>query len=179
MRSAVEIEDRIRKLLSEELDRRVSEATRRTPTLCLHNHRQALDTRKRVEDAPNEGYNRTTDKRGLPVLQTIGLCMLGAEEPDDWNGTICEDEIDARRCPYFDPNAKKDDLLRDFLVQLADLEWLQANMPEVAALYWVIGSTRASVRLPWWKRIWYRFRRIQVEPQLPPFDPEKLLPPPL
>jgi hypothetical protein len=105
--------------------------------------------------------------------------MLGSEDPSTWPGTICEDEIDARRCPYFDPQVKKATLLQDFVGQLADLGWLQENMPEVSALYWVLDAGRANVRLPWWRRFWYRLRRIRVEQPLPPFNPEKLLPPPI
>lgn len=177
MRSAAEIEDRIRFLLCAELDRRVEESTRRKPRLCTHNHRQPLDTRPTVDGDTNDTFNRTTDRRGLPVVQTIGLCMLGANDLENWPGTICEDDIDARRCPYFDPIRKKTDLWQELAVQITDPAWLCANMPEVSALYWVLDAETARVRLPWWKRLWFRVLRINVEPVLPPYDAAHLLPP--
>lgn len=176
MRSRAEIEDRIRALLCAELDRRVEEASRRKPHLCKHNHRQPLDVRPIVDGEVNETFNRLTDKRELPVVQTIGLCLLGAQDPTEWRGDICEDDIDARRCPYFDPTHTKADILADMTAQIADPAWVQANLPEVAALYWVLDADR-SLTLPWWKRLWFRLLRINVEPVAPPFDAEKLLPP--
>lgn len=178
MRNTDEIENRLRYLLCEELDRRVSEASLRLPHLCAHNHRQPLDTRKTIAGEPNEDFNRTTDKRGLPLLHTIGLCMLGSERPEDWQGNICEDPIDALRCPYFDPARRKADIWQEFARQLSSIEWLRENMPEAHALYWVLGVEQTTVALPWWKRLWFWVLRIHVEPQLPPFDPDKLLPPP-
>lgn len=178
MRSTSEIEDRIRYLLCTELDRRVEEASRRRPKLCSHNHRQPLDTRPTVDGDVNETFNRTTDRRGLPVIQTIGLCMLGAEKIEEWPGSICEDDIDARRCPYFDPTHKREDLWRELVEQVNDPAWLRVHMPEISALYWVLDAESAYVRLPWWKRLWFRFLRINVEPVLPPFDASHLLPPP-
>ena len=175
MRSVIEVEDRIRTLLCAELDRRVAEAGRRLPRLCSHNHRQPLDTRKVVEDAPNDTYNRIVGQLGLPVVQTIGLCMLGSSDPSEWSGTICEDEIDARRCPYFDPIRKKQEIWDEMVVQIQDMTWVEANMPAVAALYWVLGTERANVGLPWWRKVLYRLLRIRIEPVLPPLDAERLL----
>jgi len=54
MKTKASIESRVRFLLCEELSRRVREAETRLPHLCIHNHRQPLDTRKSVEDLPNE-----------------------------------------------------------------------------------------------------------------------------
>lgn len=179
MRTAEEIEDRIRGLLVEELDRRVAIATKRLPHLCTHNHRHALDTRKTIEDVPNENYNRITreGRRGLPVLQSMGLCMLGAEDVENWFGTICEDPIDAQRCPVFHAKASKDDLWAEFSTQVRDDAWLQEHMPEVHVLHWVLNSVEPIVQVPWWKRLWFRLLRIRVTEPLPPFDPAKLLPP--
>lgn len=175
MRSQADIEDRIRFLLCEELTRRVQEAQTRLPHLCRHNHRQPLDTRKTVEDMPNDTYNRTTDRNGLPVVQTIGLCMLGAETPETWPGNICEDPIDAQRCPYFDPSANKDSIYRLFKDNIADLEWVRANMSELYGLLWTLENGRTS--LPWWKRLWFMVLRIRVEPVRKTPDAAHLLPP--
>lgn len=175
MRSPEDVRDRVRYLLCVELEARVSLAHKRLPHLCVHNHRQPLDVRKRVEDEANEAYNRITHGH-LPVLQTIGLCMLGSENPTDWPGTICEDPVDAQRCPYFDARLDKKYIWRLFSNQIRDPEWLKANLPEVYGLLWILGEE--TVTLPWWKRMWFRLLRIRVEPLQPPEDLTKLLPPP-
>jgi hypothetical protein len=176
MKALSDIESRIRYLLCEELTRRVREAETRLPHLCEHNHRQTLDTRKTVEDTPNDSYNRTSDRTGLPVAQTIGLCMLGAEKPDEWPGNICEDPIDAQRCPYFRPSVTKEALFATFRANVEDLDWVRGHLPELYGLLWVLDETRAY-DLPWWKRLWFRMLRIQVAPVLSNDVTTQLLPP--
>jgi hypothetical protein len=177
VRAQTAIEDRIRFLLCEELSRRVREAETRLPHLCTHNHRQSLDTRKMVEDMPNDTYNRTSDRHGLPLAQTIGLCMLGAENVEEWPGNICEDPIDAQRCPYFNPTQSKAAIFERFKNDVADLEWVRVNMSELYGLFWVLDTTDMSPGLPWWKRLWFRMLRIHVAPVLSTDNVEKLLPP--
>lgn len=168
MKSASDIEDRVRYLLISELDRRVQLASKRLPEACTHNYRHPVDVRKKIDDVPNENYNRIA----LPVIQqSIGLCTLGSENPEDWNGTICEDPIDAQRCPYFNSKVSKEDVSREFQANVNDLPWLQVHLPEVYGLLWVIGD---SVKLPLWKRILFWFLRIRVEPLRE--VPERLLP---
>lgn len=175
MRSRTDIEERIRFLFCAELTRRVEEAETRLPHLCRHNHRQPLDTRKTVEDMPNDSYNRTADQHGLPVVQTIGLCMLGSENPEQWPGNICEDPIDAQRCPYFDPSASKESIYQLFKDNVSDVEWVRAHMPELYGLLWALDGRSPS--LPLWKQIWFKMLRIHVEPLRPIQETVNLLPP--
>ncbi len=176
MRPEQEVKQRVRSLLGAELDRRVQEASERLPTRCVHNHRQPLDSRKQVEGYPNPGFNLVSreGKVGLPVIQTVGLCMLGVDDPEEWRGTICDEPIDAKRCPDFTPAQSKDALLATFKEEIQDLEWLLANLPEVHTLLWVLGAMDVP-HLPWWRRLWFYFLRIQVESIQPPFDPTPLL----
>lgn len=166
MRSEEEVQDRIRYLLTQELDRRVADAQARLPHKCRHNYRHPLDVRRNVMGEPNDQYNRITDARHLPML---GLCMLGAEDPTEWQGNICEDPIDAQRCPFFNPIDTKESLSLEFQQQIKDLDWLTANMPEVAGLLWALGST-VLPQLPWWKLLWFRFLRIRPDPLALPAD---------
>ena len=137
-----EIQERSRQLLTEAFERRVADAEARLPTSCVYNHRQSLDYRKRGTDGDqNPGFNRITDERHLPVVQTIGLCMYGSEDPATWPGTICEEPVDAERCPpqAFTPKTNRTALQAEFEGQIRDLAWVQANLPEVHALLWVLG----------------------------------------
>lgn len=179
MKTVDEIRDRVVTLLEAELDRRVQEASQRLPHLCTHNHRQPLDSRRSVEGESNPHFNRVSsgseNGRALPVLQQIGLCMLGVETPEEWAGTICDEPIDAKRCPYFTPLRSKEELLAEFTTDLQDKVWVESNLPEVATLLWVLDSMQVP-RISWWKRLWFRAMRIKVEPVIPAFDPVGLLP---
>lgn len=170
MKTAAEIRDRIRYLLVYELDRRVEEASRRLPHRCKHNHLHQLDARKQVDGEPNFQYNRIDAK----MPQTIGLCMYGADDFEQWPGDICEDEIDARRCPWFESIQTKEELLAEFVEQLQEPGWVENNMVDVAQLLWVLDQAEILV-LPWWKRLWYRFLRIRVEPVINIKSPLALL----
>jgi hypothetical protein len=154
-------------LVVAEIDARFKAATKRLPHMCVHNHRHPLDVRKKVEDEVNEMYNRLEKGPRLPVVNTMGLCMLGAESPEEWPGNICEDPIDAQRCPWFTPLVSRDSIIENFSTQLKDLEWVRQAMPELYTLMWVLEASRT--KLPWWTRLWCWFARdIVVEPILPP-----------
>lgn len=159
MRTETEVQDRIRYLLTLEVDRRVLEATARLPHLCRHNHRHPLDVRKEIAGDRNEQYNRVVGTS----LPTIGLCMLGAEDPMSWPGLICEDPIDAKRCPYFTPKVNKEALEKQFELEILDLAWVSENLPEVYGLLWSLGS-QAMPKLPWWKALLFRFLQIRPDP---------------
>lgn len=171
MKNPDEIRDRIRGLLAQELEMRLEETQKRLPHLCTHNHRQPTDSRKQVDGLANPTYNRI-DSNG----STVGLCMLGAESPEDWKGTVCEDPIDAQRCPYFNPVKSREAVSKDFLGQLQDPEWVLAEMPRVAELLWVLEAVQ-SPKIPFWKRWFLRLRRLSLEPVKPVVDPALLLDP--
>lgn len=166
MRTAEEVQGRIRSLLLQEFDRRVAEAEQRLPCNCTHNHRQALDSRKELAGDANEGYNRINRKH-LPLVPTIGLCLLGSDDPETWKGDICDDPIDAQRCPYFSSLSSKDSLLAAFKEQVEDVFWVQTHLPEVHALLWVLNESSANFQLPWWKRCLFWFLRLRTEPVQP------------
>ena len=161
MKTQTEIEDRIRFLLTEALDRKVVEASSRLPRLCRHNHQHPLDTRRQVHGEPNAGYNRITVGEGDTVVQTIGLCLLGSNDPETWGGTICEDDIDAQKCSLFEPVMDKETVWRDFSAILNDPDRLRNEFPEIYGLVWALESfVGLTYRLPWWKRLWFRLWRV-------------------
>ncbi len=175
MKTKSEIEARVKELICAELDRRVSEASKRLPTRCIHNYRHSLDTRHQVDGEANPEYNRIADGRGLPVIQTIGLCMLGSEDPESWGGTICEEPIDARKCDVFKPSKGKEAIMPELSRDLQDGGWLLENMPELFGLLWVLDVVQEP-SIPWYKRLWFRLLRIRIENVVPKVDPTKLLP---
>lgn len=182
MRSESDVQDRIRFLLTGELDRRVQDATARLPHKCVHNHRQPLDVRKEIAGERNPDYNcvaetyEVEDEHGEKIpaqrhLPVIGLCMLGSEDPTAWAGAICEDPIDAQRCPYFTATETKDTVHAAFHTDLQDLDWVREHMPEVYGLLWSLGSETMPT-LPWWKVIWFKFLRIRPDALIKHTTPE-------
>lgn len=137
MRKEEEVRERVRELVKTELKRRLDDAHVKLPHRCVHNHRHALDTRKTILGEPNTGYNLVQDARHLPLAQTMGLCMLGAEDPEQWTGDICDEPIDAQRCPYFKPREDDLTLTTEFWKSVKDPKWVDENLPAVAALLWV------------------------------------------
>lgn len=174
MKSSEDIEDQVRLRLGEELEARLRKACLRLPASCVHNQRHTLDARKLAEGDRNETYNIIDTPNG----QTIGLCMLGAEDPEEWPGVICEDPIDAQRCPYFTPLQSKDAVIEEFKAQVSDVEWLKQELPDVASLVWVLER---PVPLSWWSRLKSWFFKIRIEPvttvSIARIDVTKLLPP--
>ncbi len=166
MKTVQEVQARLRALLVMELSLRLEEAQRRLPTSCVYNHRQVLDVRREVQGEPNAGFNRI-DRQGLPVLNEVGLCMFGAESLTEWPGNICDEVVDAQRCPMFQSVHTKEKVFSEFKAQLQDADWLKSNLPEVASLLWVLGDTLANHHLPWWLRLWYWVLRFRVEPVCP------------
>jgi len=159
MRTENEVQDRIRFLLSKELDHQIATLCSRVPQNCQYNHRQPLDIRKEIEGEPNTSYNRIAESDAV----AIGLCMLGASDPLQWNGTICEDPIDAQRCQQFELVSTKEILIANFNNQIKDFDWVIQFLPEVYGLLWALGS-EAMPKLPWWKRFWFRLMRIRPDP---------------
>jgi len=144
VKTDTEIQDRIRALLDEELCARVAKTQERLPVHCRYNYRHSLDTRKNVYGEPNDSYNRITrgdTSAGLPVTQTIGLCLYGSEDPENWPGIICEEPVDALLCPpqAFTSKTTPEVAKSDLEAQIKDLNWLRDNMPGVYTLLWVLG----------------------------------------
>lgn len=172
MKAETEIYSRLRGLLVRELDRRMAEAGKRLPHLCIHNRRQALDFRKMVEGEPNPNYNCIDAAEGSPE---IGLCFYGSEDLQTWPGNICEEAIDAQRCPLFTPKLSKEGILTQFRQDLAQPGWISENLPAVAELLWVLDLAKTTP-IPWWRRLWHKVLRIRVEPVVEAKKVEDLFP---
>lgn len=161
MRSSTEIEERLRAIVIAELQRRLEREV--LPHLCSHNRRQPLDHRRTIYGEPNESYNRISagveDGVSLPVLQTIGLCMLGSESPETWAGTICEEPLDAQRCPYFVYKTTRAEVYREFVANLQDPMWVETHLPAAHSLLWVLNAPLKIAPKPTiWGRMWRKIR---------------------
>lgn len=149
MRNESEIRNRIRELFQREIDRRFQEAAQRVPVRCRHNYRHPLDVQKQgVDGTPNLTYNRIGD-----TAKTIGLCLYGSDDPENWGGDICEDVIDAERCPYFEPRELPEQIIEKFRRDMTSVDWIRQNLPDIYHLLWVLEHVEPPKS--WWERFKY------------------------
>jgi hypothetical protein len=87
--------------------------------------------------------------------------MLGAEDPENWPGNICDTDENAQTCPFFDNQHDKATLKKEFDGQLQDPEILFTEYRDVAMLQWTLGEAPEEVttNLSWWQRIKLWFTR--------------------
>lgn len=160
MRTRQEVQDRLKALLSLEINRRLADTRQKQPHTCQYNLRHPLDTRPTVEGAKNPNLNRIVQPgTRLPVLQTVGLCMYGSgelgSEKGVWPGDICEDVETSRPCNLYVPMLTSKQAALELRAELEDAEHCRIHYPEIAALIWTLeGYVPATT---WLQQLWYYF----------------------
>lgn len=105
-------------------------------------------------------YNyKHTDKNG-----TAHICLLGAEKPEDWAGTVCDGDDISMSCPYFEPKKTRANIKEDFDAVMNDPVTLFAEYRDVAMLLWILednpNDTPENEELvlhpPWYTRMYQR-----------------------
>lgn len=84
---------------------------------------------------------------------TVRLCLYGADNPEEWPGTICTTQDKASDCPFFEPIKSKDELKDEFESDLEDPTTVAHRYQDIAALQWVTGTPV----LEWTPSLWQRF----------------------
>ena len=70
----------------------------------------------------------------------VRLCLYGANNPEEWPGSICSTKENAMDCPFFEPVNTKEDLEEEFNQDTSNPEIVAHKYPDVAALRWVSGT---------------------------------------
>lgn len=135
MKTESQVKARLAELIESEYATQVAKRSVLRPTSCKHNYRHPLDTQKYKDGEPNPVYNQL-DKVHLNVLPTIGVCLLGKEDPCTWSGTICEDEEHASSCHDYNPIKTLKDIQKEVSDDLSDKTWLAENRPDILELSW-------------------------------------------
>lgn len=104
------------------------------PQNCIHNYRHKVKSDEGVE-------------------QVVGLCTLGMENPEEWNGNLCDDVHTAQSCPYFTNKRDKESIKDEFLDSLKDEVVVASKYKDIAALQWVLDEKIYSWDLSLLQRI--------------------------
>lgn len=135
MHSGDKIEKKLKEVKKNYLAREYRDKLHRCPVNCEYNYRHT-----------------TLDSEGKEV--EVGLCMLGSDNSEEWQGLICDDEETAKNCPYFTGKHTRDSIQKDFEESLDDEIIVANNYKDIAALSWVLGKKDYSWDLTLKQRVW-------------------------
>lgn len=91
-------------------------------------------------DLGHHHYNCVHNHRHVDKHGEAFLCMLGADDPENWKGTICDSDDTVKTCPYFQGRHSKEEVKETFLRDLQNTETLFEEYRDVAILQWVLES---------------------------------------
>lgn len=146
MRPEKEIKARYRDDLYAMRSKRLTERLSRAPCNCVHNYLEP-------------------EERSLGIGEGIRLCLIGAEDIQNWQGAICDTVENAKTCPFYEAKSNRSEVLEEFHRDTEDPDWLAENAPNLQVLIWVLeqqelykeGTQDAVVgplkRVPWYMKI--------------------------
>jgi len=131
MKSEDEVRQKYAQLLGRNLEKNFQKRLGRKPHNCVHNHVQSslANINNKIE------------------VQHTGLCMLNSDQPDAWEGRICETSADARFCPFFTAKETKQEVYDDFMSKVTDPEFIQHELRDLYILQWVLGEQEVPPKL--------------------------------
>ena len=89
--------------------------------------------------------------RGASSEPIFYVCLLDADRPREWEGTICDPSV-PNTCPFFSPFRTKEGIAEEFnsnfdsLIESGDLGDIASKYPDVAALIWVLSEENTNDR---------------------------------
>lgn len=182
MKAKSDIEKRLRRLRERYLRQYLRRHFERRPEACAHNHGHRPNLLPyRTSDVETELEVAPRKVTTLLVLNdrhdSVRVCLLGLEDPETWEGDVCETAERAGRCPHFKPRLTLDEATRDFDALMADDRKVLKLYPDVAMLQWVLGVRMAKVRrglMEWLRGLIFRRKMRELPPasQDEPPDPE-------
>jgi len=80
--------------------------------------------------------------RGSASDELFYVCLLHANKPKEWDGTICDPSIPAK-CPFFMPFKTKEEVEAEVweILSSGDMGKIASHYPDAAALLWVLSGT--------------------------------------
>jgi len=157
-----DIQRRLQKLRRRYAQKYINSSQDRKPCNCEHNY---VDSGERSSRAMKLSLGPKVEteeewsprvQRTLMVIQDpkpIRLCTYGSDNPEKWNGIICDTDDVARACPYFNPSVDRKAAQDEFMDKLADDEFVFDNYRDMATLQWVLGERIHDRGLSWWDKL--------------------------
>lgn len=172
MKTSGEIKRRLEKLRLRYLRQYSSATQSKKPENCVHN----VEHSPRLPDSklPTEFEISPRIVSTLVVIQpeivSIRLCTYGSDNPETWNGTVCDSEEVSKSCPFFQPVKSEDQANEEFEKLLADDAYVLKHYKDIAVLQWVLNYRVFKSPLSIWGKflIWAGkiFRKRLKLPQL-------------
>lgn len=155
---------------------------------CRYNHEQEP---LRVWDSWVLGQNTQVEAELTPCRTEIIIasntedpsifyCTYGSDDPEHWEGLICDNDEIAKKCKWFVPRVSPKEAREEFLELMGDDKHVYENYRDVAVLQWVLEDRVYKHALSWWERLvlWIRLKLSKPKPPaaLPPAEdiPEDL-----
>lgn len=114
MKDEKEIREKLKEVKHHYFVREYKDKMSCRPKSCIHNYRHEEDGAE------------------------VGLCMLGAENPEEWPGNVCDDIETAQKCPFFEQKHDPEDLEKEFFEKLENGKILAEEYKDIAALKWTL-----------------------------------------
>tara|TARA_B100001094_G_C17613018_1_gene522153 strand:- start:172 stop:552 length:381 start_codon:yes stop_codon:yes gene_type:complete len=80
--------------------------------------------------------------RGSASDPLFYVCLLDADRPQEWEGTICDPSV-PNTCPFFKNNKTKEQIESEIedMLSSGDMGAIASKYPDIAALLWVLAGT--------------------------------------
>jgi len=80
--------------------------------------------------------------RGSASDPLFYVCLLDADKPQEWEGTICDQSV-PNTCPFFENNKTKEQIESEIeqMLSSGDMGAIASKYPDIAALLWVLAGT--------------------------------------
>jgi hypothetical protein len=137
MRESAEIRRRHRALKYDLRKRLLIQHLKQAPCNCVYNYAEPVERSEPLDGGASSG--------------PVRLCMLGAEDRQNWPGNVCDTVENARSCPFYEPRHEREDVLARLAEGMSDPEWIAEQDPELATLHWVLGEPEPQQ--PWYVRL--------------------------
>lgn len=146
MRSETEVRKRLRDVRRKYLVQMLEDNLTQRHYNCVHNYKH-------------------TDNKG-----TTYLCMLDANKPEDWKGTICDGDEVSLDCPFFEAKKTRAEIKKEFDDVMSDPVAVFTEYRDIAILLWVLEEDvhYRETEDPWYMKglDWIK-RKLNPSRQLP------------
>ena len=170
MKSKQQILNRLKKLYLRYLNKHVNLTQKRICYNCKYCENHTVGSFQYDKELPTQFELFPTHVSSVILIdqkpESIELCMYGSNNPSEWQGTICNDEI-SLSCKLFSPCLSIEEAKLEFEELIGDDKYVLKYYPDIAILQWILND-RIIQYLSWWDKfwIWIKLQFIKPDPIL-------------